>query len=152
MSPNERLLWTSAVSAVVFIAIQAYFTTQHVTKSKPLSNGTPPPNTSGSAWTNIGTDDNYQMTPQQAVYNGPGRQAQRASSRGQIFAAKFHPGGNHNSSVNYEQSNAIQTSTKNPFANGTSNTYAWAVNRAGQDPTNQVTALVLGPGVAPNDD
>jgi hypothetical protein len=142
----------TALGAAVFTVVNTYLSAKLVPEAAPLGNGTTPPNNSGSNWTNPGQNDALQPTPQTRTYNGPGRQHTHASANGQFFAAKFGQGGIPNSPVNYEQSYAFQSSTKNPFANGNNNTYARAVNNATQDPTNQATALVLGPGIAPNDD
>jgi hypothetical protein len=153
MTALEQGLLIAVAAAIAGAVASAYIAGRASTEGvKPLGNGATPSDNSGSAWTNTGENNNLQMTPQTTVYNGPGRQHTRASANGAIFAQKFHKGGNPNSPTNHEQSYAIQTSTKNPFANGTNNSYARAVNNATQDPTNQATALVLGPGIAPNDD
>lgn len=146
---NKAFVYTAVVGAVLFTIVNYYLSNKLQAFS---TSGTNIPPKTGSDWTNIGTNDNYQMTPQTSVYAGaPGRQRKAGSFNGQIFTSRFHSGGNHNSQVNYEQSGSIQSATKNPFANGPNNYYAAAVNRATQDPTNQVTALVLGTGLAPND-
>jgi hypothetical protein len=157
MSGPSALQWLflTAAGAVVFTVVSAATTAQlqgPAPNQKPLRNGVTPPNNSGSSWTNAGGNDALQPTPDRLASNGPGRQHTHANANGVLFASKFNQGGNPNSPVNYEQSYAFQTSTKNPFANGNNNTYARAVNNATQDPTNQATALVLGPGIAPNDD
>lgn len=153
MTSTERLLWITALGAAVAAAVQIWVSSKLGEGVPSLGNGTRPPRSqTGSDWTNSGQNRNLQPSPDLLTYNGAGRQHNRTSANNVIYASKFHKGGNHNSPVNYEQSGAIQTSTKNPFANGTNNSYARAVNNATQDPTNQATALVLGPGIAPNDD
>ena len=117
---------------------------------KPTTDGARPSHNAGSSWTNTRNVPAQGWGPEPGVYQSPGRQETRSSFNGQIYTKRFHRGGQHNSIVNFEQSCAIQTSTKNPFANGTNNSYSLAVNSATQDPTNQVSSLVLGPGVAPN--
>jgi hypothetical protein len=148
-----RFIILTAVGAAIFAVVEAWVDAHYhpgATDSN-FGNGT---NTklqsSGSSWTNTGNVGDLDMEPQSVVYSGPGSQSKRMSQNGSIFAKLFHPGGNHNSQVNYEQSYAIQTSTKNPFANGTNNSYQMAVDNATSDPTNNVNPLVLGPGVAIN--
>lgn len=152
MTALEQGILIAVAAAVAGAIASAYIAGRVATEGQtPVTNGVTPENVGGSEWSNTGFDA-LQMTPEQPVYNGPGRQHNRVSSNGALFASKFNQGGNPNSPTNVEQSYAFQTSTKNPFANGTNNSYARAVNNATQDPTNQATALVLGPGVAPNDD
>jgi hypothetical protein len=154
MTTTETIFLTAAIGAIATVVATAIATgldTQRETEGQtPFTDGARPSHNDGSSWTFLTNAPDYNMAPQGPVYQGPGRSETRTNFNGQIYAKRFHRGGQHNSVVNYEQSCAIQTSTKNPFANGTNNSYARAVLTATQDPTNQATALVLGPGVAPN--
>jgi hypothetical protein len=154
MTTTETIVFASVVGAVATVIATAVATgwdaQRQTCGQDPLVDGARPSHNAGSSWTLLTNAPNNDMAPQSEVYQGPGRSETRTNYNGQIYTKRFHRGGQHNSVVNYEQSCAIQTSTKNPFANGTNNSYARAVLNATQDPTNQATVLVLGPGVAPN--
>jgi hypothetical protein len=149
-----RFIFITAVGAAIFAVVEAWVDAKFFSddKKQTVSNGTRPPVTGGSNYTNTGYVGDLDMAPSDDVYSGPGKQSSRTSFNGHIYAKKFNKGGNHNSQVNYEQSYALQTGTKNPFANGPYNSYATAVDTATSDPTNNVNPLVLGPGVAINND
>lgn len=150
MTPTERAIMITVIGGVVAAVLGAYAVGKLDEAQVPTVDGARGSQNRGWDYTNTGNVPASNMNPDPWVTNGPGRQETTSSVNGQIFAKRWHRGGQHNSAVNYEQSSAIQTSTKNPFANGTSNTYAPAVLNATRDPTNAATALVLGPGVAPN--
>ncbi len=150
LTATERVLLLAAAGAVVSSIVSAYVSSRINEGQTPTTDGAAPSKNDGSSWTNPSNTDGINYGPDSQVYQGSGRQETRSSFNGQIYTKRFHRGGNPNSVNNWEQSYAIQTSTKNPFANGTNNSYSLAVNSATQDPTNQVTSLVLGPGVAPN--
>jgi type II secretory pathway pseudopilin PulG len=153
MNGTEKIVLITALTAAIAAVVQAYIGNRITEDSRSIPVGPQQPNNSGSEWTNAGANPNLNMNPQSRVYQGPGNQQSNSSYNGQIFTKRFNPGGNHNAggTGGREQSYAFQTWTKNPFANGNNTTYAGAVNSATQDPTNQVSSLVLGPGVAPND-
>jgi hypothetical protein len=149
---TTRFVILAAVGGII-AAVATSWWTKTIGAASPIGNGVRQPNQSGSSWTNTGTNPIFgNMDPDASVYaNAPGRQGNRTNFNGQIFTERFKKGGPHNSRQNWENDYAFQTSTKNPFANGTNNSYARAVANATQDPTNQATSLVLGPGIAPND-
>jgi hypothetical protein len=152
---SKTFLVTVFVGAVIYAIVEAYVDAHFFNNEDQavLNNGTNvKPPTSGSSWTNAGYNGDLNMEPQGDVYFGPGKQHSRVNSNGQIYSQKFHRGGNPNSVHSKEVSYAFQTSTKNPFANGTYNGYQDAVDTATSDPTNNVNALVKGPGLAINND
>jgi hypothetical protein len=152
---SKTFLVTVFVGAVIYAIVEAYVDAHFFNHESGAVQGngtnTKPP-TSGSSWTNAGYNGDLNMEPQGDVYNGPGRQSVHQNFNGQIYAKKFHPGGNPNSQQSQEHSYAFQTSTKNPFANGPYNGYQRAVDTATPDPTNNATSLVRGPGLAINND
>ena len=149
-SATEKVVLVAVLASVAAAIAQVWFTDRISEDSGNIRTGNKPPPNSGSSWTWAGAVGPLQMTPDTAVYQGPGNPQSNTNFNGQIFAKRFHGGGNHNTQVNYEQSYAFQTWSKNPYNNGTNATYATAVANATQDPTNQATALVLGPQIAPN--
>jgi hypothetical protein len=150
MTATERVLLLAAAGAVVSAVVTAMVSARLNENQTPTTDGARPSHNDGSSWSDPTNSDGFNYGPDNAVYQGAGRQETRSSFNGQIYSKRFHRGGQHNSIVNYEQSYAFQTSTKNPFANGNNAAYSMAVNGATQDPTNQVTSLVLGPGISPN--
>lgn len=153
MNGTEKFVALAAGGAVIAFFVNQWLE-NHVAPSSTgkIAQGTQEATTSSGEWTPIGSQPANSLAQQSEVWRGPGNQQSNSSFNGQIFTKRFNKGGNHNSTVNYERSHAFQSWTKNPFANGTNNSYAYAVANATQDPTNQATALVLGPGVAPNND
>jgi hypothetical protein len=155
MGITWRFVILTAVGAAIFAIVESWVDAHLHSDAEGSQSGngtnTVPP-TSGSSWTNTGYNGDLSMATDGDVYYGPGRQHPRISNNGQIFASKFHRGGNPNSQHSGEVSYAFQTATKNPFANGTYNGYQNAVDSATSDPTNNVNRLVLGPNQAVNND
>jgi hypothetical protein len=152
---TKPFIVTIVLGAIIYAVVEAYIDAHFFANEGEgvLNNGTNvKPKTSGSSWTNAGYNSDLDMEADTDVYFGPGKQHQRVSFNGQIFAQQFHRGGNPNSQQSGEKSYAFQTATKNPFANGTYNGYQNAVDGATSDPTNNATALVRGPGLAINND
>jgi hypothetical protein len=151
MNSTEKVILIGAVTAAVGAIVTVWLSNKYATKE--LSSAVPVAGAgnSGSSWTNAGANDNLSDTYQAGnPYTGPGTESSRTNFNGVIWARRFNKGGNPNAPLNYERSWAFQSATKNPYANGNNCTYAHAVNNATQDPTNQATSLVLGPGIAPN--
>lgn len=141
MSNWTTVLVTAAVGAVVSVIVTSWFTSK---QSRGFTSSVDTPPNGGTWWTSIHHVSPYGLDPDLDMYGeGAGKQASRTSFNGQIYTNRFtKTGANPNYPANYEQSYAHQSATKNPFANGPFCDYAYAVNAATQDPTNQATPLV----------
>lgn len=145
-----RFVLITAIGAAIFACVEFYVDARlNKTQQQNVNGATQQPRRGTTSYTARSNSLALNLDPDPDTFSGGTGNPQSHDSNGHVYTKRFTKGGNPNSAVNYEQSFAIQSATKNPFANGPNNSYARAVNAAPIDPSNQATTAIYGHGGAP---